>query len=203
MTPIGESSTPPRPGRRWQWCVGAVALALVGVALLLPRLRPSAGPALPEVARSEVELREGRWFWRGQEAAVTGWLVEHYDDGVRKSRSAVSNGWLEGESIGWHTNGAKQIEEWFRAGVSHGRRTRWNLDGSKLSEAEIVEGKIEGVFRRWHPDGTLAEEVQMKDGQPDGVSRAWFPSGYLKAEARLEQGKVVQQQFWQDGERRG
>jgi antitoxin component YwqK of YwqJK toxin-antitoxin module len=192
-----------RPIRRWLALTGMLMVALAGLVLFKLAQRGNPAPALAEVSVTELELRDGRWCWRGQDQALTGWLVEFYTGGGLRSRSLVSNGWLEGVSAGWHTNGVKQVEEHFRAGVSHGRRLKWNLDGSKLSEAEVVDGQLEGTFRRWHPDGTLAEEIHLKAGQPDGVSRAWFPSGFLKAEARLEQGKVVQQQFWADGERRG
>ena len=166
------------------------------------RLRPGSGQTLPEVARNSVLLREGRWFLKGQTNALTGWLVEHYESGPLKARSLVSNGWLEGLSEGWHTNGQRQVEEHFRAGVSQGRRLKWNADGTKLSEAQIVDGKLHGTFRRWHPDGKLAEEMELQDGQPEGLSRAYFPSGFLKAEARLRAGKVLEQKFWPDGERK-
>jgi len=115
----------------------------------------------------------------------------------------VSNGWSEGLSGGWHTNGQRRVAKYYRASASHGRRLKWNADRSKLSEAQIVDGKLEETFRRWQPNGTLAEDLEMQAGQSGGVSRACFPSGCLSAEARLRQGKVVEQRFWEDRERRG
>lgn len=180
-------------------CVAVCSLIALACVVLRMRSRET---LLPEIVQADAELRAGRWFLHGQSNTVTGWLVEHYSSGVLKARSGVSNGWLEGLSEGWHTNGQKQIQEQYHAGVAQGQRLKWNPDGSKLSEAQIVNGKLHGTFRRWHPDGTLAEEMQMKDGEPDGLSQAYYPSGFLRAEVRTERGKILEQRFWSDGERR-
>jgi antitoxin component YwqK of YwqJK toxin-antitoxin module len=47
---------------------------------------------------------------------------------------------------------------------------------------------------------TVSEEVELKDGQAEGLSRAYFPSGSLKSQVTLRNGKVVDQQFYKDGE---
>ena len=39
----------------------------------------------------------------------------------------------------------------------------------------------------------------MVDGQADGRARSWHPDGSQKAEVLLEKGKVVKQQFWEEG----
>ena len=119
-----------------------------------------------------------------------------------KSRSAVSNGLLHGLSQGWYTNGQQQVEEHFVAGTSHGLRTKWHPNGQKLSEVNILSGKLEGKFRSWHDNGAPAEEVELTHGQPDGLSKAWFPSGFLKSQVTLRNGKVVEKQFYKDGEYR-
>jgi antitoxin component YwqK of YwqJK toxin-antitoxin module len=196
------SLQPPRLPARLRVLAALAACALLALVLLILRSQPGSSPGLPEVAPTQVELRTGRWFFRNQSNALTGWLVEHYASGTLKSRSLVSNGWLEGRSVGWHTNGQQQVEEHYRAGVAQGRRLKWNADGTKLSEAQIVKGKLHGTFRRWHPDGSLAEETSLKNGEPDGLSRAYYPSGFLKAEARLRQGQMLEQKFWSDGEHR-
>ena len=74
--------------------------------------------------------------------------------------------------------------------------------GQKLSEVAIVSGKLQGTFRSWHDNGMPAEEVELTDGQPDGLSRAYFPSRFLKSQVTLRSGKVVEQQFYKDGEYR-
>lgn len=189
-----------KPLRVLCWLIVLVALA--GAALHLKRNRSQA--AKQEVLRERLTLREGTLCQDGApRVPFAGSMVERYEDGGIKSRSAVSSGVLEGLSEGWYTNGQKQVEERFHAGVSHGLRTKWYEGGQKFSEANIVAGKIEGVFRRWHDNGVLAEEIAMKAGQPDGLSRAYFPSGSLKAEATLRNGKVMEQHFWKDGEQSG
>ena len=155
---------------------------------------------LPEASPGALSSREGRWYSQSGEP-FTGILADYYANGARKSLSTVSNGFLEGLSEGWHTNGQKQIQEFYRAGVSHGVRTKWYDTGAKLSETTVIQGKLEGVFNRYYEDGRLAESITLKDGVPNGPSCAYYPSGFLKAEARLESGKLLDQKFWNDGER--
>jgi antitoxin component YwqK of YwqJK toxin-antitoxin module len=147
-------------------------------------------------------MRAGAWFSPGETRGFTGFLLDTYDDGALKSRSAVSNGLLHGLSQGWHTNGQQQVEEHFVAGTSHGLRTKWHSNGQKLSAINIVNGNLQGTFRTWHENGERAEEVELKDGQPDGLSRSYFPSGFLKSQVTLQNGKVVEQRLWTEGEYR-
>ena len=178
------------------------ALALLGwtVWLLVPARKPPA--PLPEVQRTLLTLLEGRLHLVGATNAFTGWMIETNAQGGLRSRSSISNGLLEGASEGYHTNGQRQVLEHFRAGTSHGPRTKWYPNGRKASETQVADGKLEGLFVRWAEDGSLAEEIPMKDGQPDGLSRSYYPSGCVKAEALMKGGKLVEQHFWPDGERR-
>ena len=169
--------------------------------LVVPGRRASTTPLL-EVHRKNLEMRAGGWYPPGQKIGFTGILLDTYDDGAVKSRSAVSNGLLHGLSQGWYTNGQEQVEEHFVAGISHGLRTKWHANGQKLSEVEIVNGKLHGTFRSWNENGKPAEEVELRDGQPDGLSKAYFPSGFIKAQVTLRNGTVVTQKFWKDGEYR-
>ncbi len=189
-------------GRVWRvlW-VGLVALAVVGGTVWLMRPKP-----VQELTMSATELErvEGRLMVRGQtNQPYTGWMTEHDANGMLKSRSHVVNGVLDGLSEGWFTNGVVQVREHFVGGIADGVVTRWHGNGAKLSEGTARQGRLEGVFRRWHDNGRLAEEVNLRAGVAHGISKAWFPSGNQKAEVRLEDGKVVQKQFWQDGEHPG
>lgn len=181
-----------------------VSVGVVGFLALRDRQTPSDSSDRSDQAthRTNLVLQAGSWHLPGQSNGFTGLLVDTYPDGVLKSRSAVSNGFLEGLSTGWHTNGQPQIEEHFRASLSEGLRVKWFPDGRKLSEANIVAGKLEGTFRRWHDNGQLAEQMEMKSGEPDGVAFAYYPSGFVKARTRVENGKVLDQKVWPDGEQR-
>ena len=188
-----------------------VLLALIMVlALILFRWHHSPGPVpgtrtapLVEVNRTNLLRSHDLWFPNGSTNPFTGILVDFYPGGGRMSRSAVSNGQLEGLSEGWFTNGQQQVRENYRTNVADGLRTRWYPDGQKMSECTIVSGQIQGVFRRWHQDGSLAEEIPMRDGQPEGVGRVYYPSGCLAMEVERHSGKVVKQQEWKDGEQKG
>lgn len=180
-----------------------LALAVVvGVFFIFTRPH-SATPttSLPELHRTNLLLTAGAWCLRDSTNSFTGLLLDTYGDGAKKSRTEISNGLPHGVSLGWHTNGQRQVHEHFVAGTSHGLRTKWHANGQKLSEVNVANGKLEGTFRRWDESGARAEEIEMKDGQPEGISRAYFPSGFLKAEARLRAGQVLARQVWPDGTR--
>ena len=157
-------------------------------------------PALPEVPRASLVLKDGRLHRPAQSAPFTGTVVEHYAPGRLQSRSVISNGVLHGLSEGWHTNGVRQVAEPFVHGVSDGVRLKWYPTGARHSEAVIVGGKLNGPFRRWHENGQLAEQIELRNDLPHGESLAYFPSGCLKARARMAEGKVLATETFQDGE---
>src|SRR5262245_45827548 len=145
-------------------------VSVLGGVVFLATRHHSASTAPPaEVHRKDLELRAGRWYMAGQTNGFTGHLIEPYDNGAMKSRSAVSNGLLHGLSEGWHTNGQQQIVEHFVAGTSHGLRTKWYATGVKMSEVPIINGQLQGTFRRWHENGALAEQMEMRQGQAEGL----------------------------------
>ena len=186
--------------RRRLFSTVLLAFVLGGFIFLATRHRPLRQAPLAEVHRQNLELRAEKWYERGQTNAFTGFLLETYEDGARKSLSAVSNGLLHGRSVGWYTNGQQQVEEYFIAGASQGLRTKWHANGQKLSEVLVVSGKLQGTFRSWHENGKPAEEVELANNEPNGLSKAYFPSGFLKAQVTMRNGKVVDQQFYKDGE---
>ncbi len=157
---------------------------------------------LPEVARTNLTLINGALRAPGSDTPFTGFIVDYFASGSVRSRSAVSNGLLQGLSEGWYTNAQLQVSEHFKAGVSHGVRTKWYASGAKQSEANIVDGKLHGTFRQWHENQVLSEQVEFVQDQPEGASVAYFPSGYLKARVLMRGGKPVEQTFWKDGEKK-
>jgi antitoxin component YwqK of YwqJK toxin-antitoxin module len=173
---------------------------------LLPRpintLESMEAPAAAEVDRSDLEPRDGLLYRQGGSDPFSGWMTEAHPDGSLRSRSQVVNGQLHGLSEGWSPEGRLQVQEPFERGLAHGIRTKWYPSGGTQSVAHIVQGQLQGPFQRWHENGVLAEDVMMQEGQPHGLSLAYYPSGHLKAQVRLDQGKVVEQRFWNDGERR-
>jgi len=190
-----------------RWVLIVILLIGIGGALTFLLRRPPPPverleePFEPvELSRTNLVLIEGHLQLVGADVPFTGLMVEHYADGQLRSRSAVSNGLLQGLSEGYYTNGQIQVSEHFIKGVSHGVRTKWYPDGAKQSEAEISDGKLQGLFRRWHENGVLSEQLEFVADQPEGESLAYFPSGYLKARVVMKDGKPVEQKFWKDGE---
>jgi antitoxin component YwqK of YwqJK toxin-antitoxin module len=129
-------------------------------------------------------------------------MVDYYPGGELRSRSQISNGFLNGVSEAWYINGQMQVREHFKDGVSHGQREKWYENGAKLSLAMIADAKVIGTFRSWHDNGHLSEQIEMKLGRPDGVALAYYPSGFLKAETTVHDGQVQERKVWNDGERK-
>jgi antitoxin component YwqK of YwqJK toxin-antitoxin module len=179
--------------------LGLVA-GLLGVSVFIFQIRKPATSI--EALRSELALRDGRLYRNDDFQPFTGELIEKYDTGMRKSRSQVAQGLLNGFSEGWSTNGQLVVREFFKDGVSHGLRTKWYRDGKKMSETTISNGQHHGTFRRWHENGQLAEQIEMKQGDPDGLSLAYYPSGFLKAQAHSQRGSVMERKSWNDGDLR-
>jgi len=194
--------TNPAPRRFLRRLLLLVALASAAYATLfcITRKNPVALPN-EQASAGSLLLRDGRWYRQGGIQPFTGILSDSYPGGALKSRSVVSNGFLEGLSEAWYSNGVKQVTEFYHAGVSHGPRTKWYDSGQKLSEVLVVHGKLEGTFSRYYEDGRLAESITLKNGLPDGPSSSYYPSGFVKAEARLAAGKLIEQKFWNDHER--
>lgn len=188
--------------RFYSFIVIGLVLSAFGVVWVRSR-QPAPAPAAhlsPEVHITNL-LRDARgWGWVGRTNLFTGWLIDTYAGGELKSRSSVSNGVLQGLSLGWHTNGMLQVEETYRTGVSHGLRSKWYPDGHLLSEAPIEEGRLQGVFQRWDEQGLLIEEIEMRMSQPDGLARSYHSDGSIQTEARMRSGQLVKKQSWEPGE---
>jgi antitoxin component YwqK of YwqJK toxin-antitoxin module len=185
-------------GRRRFWFVLSFAAAAALYALFHQEMPQAESSRLSERSRSELQMNGGRWWYRNK--PFTGILFDQYEGGRIKSRSTISNGFLEGISEGWYTNGVKQVTEHFSGGVSHGMRLKFHPSGKRLSTARIVKGKIEGLYERWYDNGMLAERVRLTNGVAEGESLSFHPDGSLKARAHLANGKVIEQQFWEPGE---
>ncbi len=202
QTPVSSNS---RAARSRTLALLVLLLVSAGAILLLrhtSRGRLGTAAALPEVARTNLVLVEGRLRQTGGPIPFAGFMVEHYADGTLRSRSTISNGLLHGLSQGWHTNAQLQVSEHFQQGISHGLRTKWYPAGAKQSEATIVDGKLNGPFRQWHENGALSQQVDFADDQPKGLSLAYFPSRYLKARVVMQDGQPIEQEFWKDGEKK-
>src|SRR3954451_23766055 len=197
---MSDPSHQPRAFPKQAALLALALFVLVGAMFFATRPHPKPPAPLPEVNRKNLELRDGIWYASGQTNRFTGVLLDTYVDGARKSRSAVSNGLLEGLSQGWWTNNVLQVTEYYTHGISNGERTKYYPDGHKESVATVIDGKLEGRFDRWHENGTLAEHLNLKHGEPDGESVAYHPDGSLKARVRLAEGKVLEQKFWAPGE---
>ena len=184
-----------RSGGRWA-VVRAVLLAAIGLALLVTyletRQRPKSAEATVEVDRKELVLKDGLLVRNGGSNAFTGLMLESYPDGTLQSRSAVSNGLLEGLSEGWHTNGVLAVRESFVGGRSHGVRTKWDAASNRIAESSIREAKIHGFHREWHTNGQLALDAEMVEGQPHGEVWKWSDDGLPVGRWILSNGVVVE-----------
>lgn len=160
------------------------------------------GEVLPLTTLDELDKGDDGLRLKATGALYSGYLVDYYagaDTNQLRSRSLVHDGKLNGLSEGWYADGQQQVAEIFIEGKSHGVRVKWHRNGVKEAEDTIEHGKLSGPCRKWHDNGQLAEEMTMVNGQADGRARSWHEDGSQKAEVTMEMGKVVEQQFWEEG----
>jgi antitoxin component YwqK of YwqJK toxin-antitoxin module len=158
-------------------------------------------PAAASVDRLQLELRQGKFYRPDAPEPFTGWVIDYFEDGTVKLRSAVLAGRLHGESSGWFTNGGPELCEHFQEGLPHGLRTTWHPNGQKRSEGQLEAGRQQGVYRQWDEHGKQVVEAGFVDGKPHGPSLAWYPNGSLKAEALMQHGEVQARQVYPAGTR--
>jgi antitoxin component YwqK of YwqJK toxin-antitoxin module len=180
-----------------------VGLCMAGAIWVIVQRHGTKSRPLPatETARRDLVQKDGRWYRRGQTILFTGCMVDRHPSGALLSRCQVSNGFLNGVSECWYTNGQMQVREHFKDGVSHGLREKWHENGRLLSRAKIAEGKVTGTFRSWHDNGEICEQIEMKMGKADGTAWAYYPSGFVKAETTVRDGQILNRKSWKDGER--
>jgi len=132
----------------------------------------------------------------------SGWVIDFYPDGeVRRSRSAMEQGKLHGLSLGYAMEGWVEVEETFVRGVSHGLRKRYHAKGRLASEESILDGSLHGVTRKWYTNGKLSQVVSYEQGMANGTARSWHDDGSIKAWAIMDRDQIVEQNFWDLGER--
>ena len=182
--------------RTWVWLIGGALLTCAILAGLWKY--PHATPPMRELMRSELDLRDGRLFAKGEAQAFQGRVVETYAAGKRKLEIEISQGQANGISRGWYDNGKLEVEETFLNGISHGPRTRWHANGNRKSVAQIEQGQVAGPFTEWHENGQKAVEMTLREGHPDGIVEAWHPSGAPKSRIDFKNGKPVEKEFWSD-----
>ncbi len=189
-----------------------IAMAIGGLFFGLVGCTDGPGESLAVATLDELKKEENGLHFKSTGELFTGYLTEYYpvsktnqleqvvgEGSQLKSRSVIRGGKLNGLSEGWYLDGQQQVAEVFVDGKSHGVRVKWHRNGWKAAEDSIEHGELNGVCRKWHDNGQLAEEMAMVDGQADGQARSWHPDGSQKAEVLLEKGKVVEQQFWEEG----
>jgi MORN repeat variant len=187
-------------GRPVWWALAGLTALALGIAFLLPLSRPSE-TKLASAERTQLAVRDGLFRLPGTSDPFTGMMTDSLPDGTLRLRSAVVEGQLHGESLGWFTNGVPELQEEFQRGVAHGLRTTWYPNGQMRSQGRLVSGKQDGVYRQWNESGVLTTEAVFEAGQPHGLSRAWHADGSLKAEVRMDHGQVQERHVYPPGTR--
>jgi hypothetical protein len=179
------------PGRlpRLSGLLGLVLVALA-IGFAWTWIRDRQRQAVVSVDRASLEVRDGVWYVPNQTQPFCGYVLDHDTAGRLRVRSAVFNGRLHGDSVGWDTNGVPELQETFREGIPEGTRITWYPSGRKRSEGSLVNGLQQGTFRQWDEAGGLSIEAQFVDGKPHGMSRSWHPDGSIKVEALMHRGTI-------------
>jgi antitoxin component YwqK of YwqJK toxin-antitoxin module len=182
------------------WRAAIVVAALLILSAVAVRLITRPAPAPRELLRTDLDLREGVLFAKGEVEPFSGLLIERYPNRKPKIEIEIADGKAHGRSRGWYESGQLEVEEQFLHGTSHGPRTRWYENGQKRSEARIEHGQLSGAYVEWHENGQRAVEMSLAGGKPDGVAEAWHASGARKSQTHFRSGEMVKREFFDDAQ---
>jgi len=163
--------------RPWEVLLPALTLLVAASASNFSLSSAAAARSVKVVPRGEVEFRDGLLRLSGQSEPFDGILIENWSASRRKAEVPVRDGRVDGVTRGWYESGVQEVEEGFRAGVSHGWRTRWHPNGRIKSRVWIQHGMLAGFFHEWHSNGRLAQITPLRSGQAWGEVIAWGESG--------------------------
>ncbi|MCV9388580.1 toxin-antitoxin system YwqK family antitoxin [Reichenbachiella ulvae] len=126
------------------------------------------------------KLKSGEYLFRG--LPLSGYLLEHDQSGILRSRRGYFDGFLEGDYLLFYPSG--DTAEWrnYSQGRKHGRHVGFHSNGNQKFEFFFDKGKAIGTHRQWYADGTSYMLENYNDaGKPFGLQRVWRPDGKLRS----------------------
>lgn len=100
-------------------------------------------------------------------------------------------GFREGPSKAWYSNGKPRHEGNYRNDHGHGKFSGWYESGNKRAEGSYVDGKMEGPWIRWFDNGQMDSQGNWHDGVPTGSWTLWNRDGSVFKSGEYVDGALV------------
>ena len=87
----------------------------------------------------------------------------------------------DGKCVGWHDNGIKEYEKFFKNGKKDGEWREWWYETGRIKCREFYKnGMRNGELIDWYSNGKIKCKVFYKNGHGDGEWREWYETGRIK-----------------------
>lgn len=132
------------------------------------------------------------WLSKPDSLAISGLVIDHFENGVISKVINVSSGRQQGPQITYYPNGKIKFYEMFSDGKLDGLVERWSMQhGYKLiSQLHYREGKLHGKQKKWYSSGELHKVLNMEMGVESGMQKAFRKNGVLYANYEAKNGRT-------------
>ncbi len=107
-----------------------------------------------------------------------------------KSRRTKVHDKLEGLATGWHVNGQKESEKFYKDGKEEGTCIGWTNSGIKVLEYNYVNGLRDGIWQSWDKERKKFYECNYKKDEMDGLEIHWTYQGNKDFERNWKMGQL-------------
>jgi antitoxin component YwqK of YwqJK toxin-antitoxin module len=119
---------------------------------------------------------------------LTGFLLDHNNDGGLSSKQYFINGRQEGKELYYYKDGSLQREANYKNGLENGTARGWHENGRKSYERQFMNGNQDGKQVVWYENGQINEISNYKNGLRVGWQRTYFENGEVLFEVNLVNG---------------
>ena len=121
----------------------------------------------------------GRFLYA--DTLLSGFVTEHYANGVLKSRVGFYDGLKEGAAFWFYPSGDTAVVRKYRNGEKHGEHLGWYQNGQLKFQYFFENGLSTGRHKTWYVDGSPAKDQNYKAGREFGSQKVYRPDGKLRS----------------------
>ncbi|MEI6747840.1 MAG: toxin-antitoxin system YwqK family antitoxin [Bacteroidales bacterium] len=130
---------------------------------------------------------------------LEGISVWYYENGNKQLEIYYKNGLTDGKLTRWSASGAKSLEEYYSKGLRNGKSSTWDEDGNSQEQKSFVNDTMDGKYILWYPTGMVKIEGYYFHGLYNGRWEYYNETGLKVGEGNFEKGSGKQQAFMRNG----
>lgn len=126
----------------------------------------------------EVHSTAGSWSKdRGilylDQQAFSGYRLESYPNGEKKSRMSYWQGKKQGKERSWYSDGTLRSLRYYQNGKKEGRHIGFWENGNWQYQFYFADGLHHGSAQEWYEDGCLYTSFNYEHGIESGTQQSW------------------------------